>query len=235
MQQLNSWPSFVIGPSNRFAAAAAQAVVAMPRAYNPLWLHGPTGCGKTHLLNTIASGLPSDVAPSRLIDGPALIDEFCTAVRAGQPRAWQESLAAHSTILVDDLDALDSLPELQRALGRALSELAAREVQVILASKRRPRALAELAEALTGNEWHLEAPLNPCDDEIMMSLIRRWLANLAIAVAPGNERAEDVVARALLSAGSRDIGALHGWLLRIEVAARWWGERVSARLIAEVV
>ncbi len=235
MQELNPGPSFVIGPSNRFAVAAAQAVVAMPRAYNPLWLQGPTGCGKTHLLRAIASGLHGGGTHARLLDGSALIDEFCAAVRAGQPRAWQESLAAQATILVDDLDALVSMPELQRALGRVLSDVAARGVQVILSSTSPPRALPGFAEALTGNEWHLVAQLNPCDDEIMMSLIRRWLADLAIAVAPASARAEDAVIRALLSAGQRDIGVLHGWLLRIEVAARWWGERVSARLIAEVV
>lgn len=132
------------------------------------------------------------------------------------------------------MDALACMPATQRAIGRGLSDLAARNVQVVVTSTRPPHALVEFAEAMTGNEWHLNAQLLPCDDELMVSLVRRWMANLDTAVAPATTRAEDVLARALLSAGPRDIGVLHGWLLRIEVAAGWWRERVSARLIAEV-
>ncbi len=90
----------------------------------------------------------------------------------------------YPTILVDDLDALACMPETQRAIGRGLSHLAARNVQVVVTSTRPPHALVEFAEAMTGNEWHLNAQLLPCDDELMVSLVRRWMANLDTALRP---------------------------------------------------
>jgi chromosomal replication initiator protein DnaA len=143
--------SFVIGPTNRLAATAAQTVAGSPgSAYNPLFIYARSGLGKTHLLQAIGHAA-LDLAPSLRVQYLTLeefVEQYHAAVAAGQSDAFRRSVQETELLLIDDVQFLCKHREMQSELLRLAEAQAALEGQLVLTSDRPPAEIQELDERL---------------------------------------------------------------------------------------
>jgi chromosomal replication initiator protein len=148
-----TFDAFVTGPSNRFAAAAAQAVAEMPgRSYNPLFVYGDAGLGKTHLLQAIGNyvcvNFPNHHV--RYVSTETFMNEFVEAIRnrdrdmAGFKRRYREC----DVLLVDDVQFMEGKEQLQEEFFHTFNSLHEASKQVVLTSDRQPKAIATLEDRL---------------------------------------------------------------------------------------
>jgi len=180
--------TFVVGPSNRLAFTAAQAVAQQPgEAYNPLFLYGRSGLGKTHLLQAIGFGA--------LDQGPALrvnyltLEEFVgqhhAAVAAGQLDAFRRSAEETDVLLLDDVQFLAKHREMQQELLRLSERMQAANRQVVLSSDRPPAEIEDLDERLISRlSGGLLVDLAPPDFETRLAILRRKAGERGIVFAP---------------------------------------------------
>ncbi|HWP36980.1 MAG TPA: DnaA/Hda family protein, partial [Gemmatimonadales bacterium] len=145
--------TFVVGASNQMAAQAARKVAESPgSAYNPLFLFGPSGLGKTHLLTAIGHHA-RQVAGSMAVEYltlEELVEAFHAAVAAGQSDAFRKRFTAVDVLLIDDVQFLTHRREMQAEFLRLTNELQGGGKQIVLASDRAPPEIEGLDERLIG-------------------------------------------------------------------------------------
>ena len=156
---LHTFERFVIGDGNRLAHAAALAVAELPgEAYNPLFLHGPPGLGKTHLLGAIVDYLRRH-RPDLIVHyttAERFTTEFVTALRKDGPERFKERYRELDALLIDDVQALEGKDHTQEEFVHTFNALHAAGKQIVLSSDRPPEALARLAERLRDRfQWGL--------------------------------------------------------------------------------
>ncbi len=169
--------TFVVGPSNKLAATAAQAVAATPgSAYNPLFIYGRSGLGKTHLLQAVGSALRERAgdAPIRYLTLEEFVEQYHAAVAAGQTDAFRKSVAENDLVLLDDVQFLTKHREMQAELLRVCEALQAETHQLVLASDRPPSEIEDLDERLiTRLSGGLLVDLAEPDFETRLAILRR--------------------------------------------------------------
>jgi chromosomal replication initiation ATPase DnaA len=169
--------TFVVGPSNRLAATAAQAVAANPgTVYNPLYIYGRSGLGKTHLLHAV--GCAAQEAHEGLQAWYLTLEEFVeqyhAAVAAGQAEAFRRSAAEVAVLLLDDVQFLAKHREMQAELLRLSETMQAAGCQVVLTSDRPPAEIGELDERLVSRlQGGLLVDLTAPDYETRLAILRR--------------------------------------------------------------
>ncbi len=169
--------TFVVGPSNKLAATAAQAVAATPgTAYNPLFLYGRSGLGKTHLLQAIgcATRERASHAAIRYLTLEEFVEQYHAAVAAGQSDAFRRSAAEHDVLLIDDVQFLTKHREMQAELLRVCEALQAETHQLVLTSDRPPAEIEDLDERLISRlSGGLLVDLAQPDFETRLAILRR--------------------------------------------------------------
>ena len=203
---------FVISDGNRLAHAAALAVAESPgQAYNPLFLHGPPGLGKTHLLGAIASYLHHH-SPDLVVHyttAESFTNEFIGALHGTGIDAFKRRYRHADVLLIDDVQFLEGKVRTADELFHTFNALHEGGSQLVFTADRMPGELSALAERLRQRfEWGLTAPVGPPD--LSMRLI--FLANLV------RERGEEVAPEALRAIASRAISnlrMLEGALTRV--------------------
>ncbi len=203
---------FVISDGNRLAHAAALAVAESPgQAYNPLFLHGPPGLGKTHLLGAIANYLHHH-SPDLVVHyttAESFTNEFIGAVHGTGIDAFKRRYRHADVLLIDDVQFLEGKVRTADELFHTFNALHEGGSQLVFTADRMPGELSALAERLRQRfEWGLTAPVGPPD--LSMRLI--FLANLV------SERGEEVAPEALRAIASRAISnlrMLEGALTRV--------------------
>lgn len=145
------FPGLLTLPSNRFAFAACEAVAAHPGSiYNPLWIYGPTGTGKTALLRSMLLQLrnrnPADRV--RYVQAEDFLRSLFNAISGGYVPQFRAELARLDVLVVDHVNTMADQPTTQQVVGKLLAELAANGCQVVLASARIPRRMGTLARVL---------------------------------------------------------------------------------------
>jgi len=184
VDERHSFESFVIGPGNRLAHAAALAVAELPgEAYNPLFLHGPPGLGKTHLLGAVVRYL-RDQRPELTVHyttAERFTSEFVTALRLDGPDRFKQRYRTVDALLIDDVQVIEGKPRTEEEFVHTFNALHAAGKQIVLSSDRPPQALAQLAERLRDRfDWGLTVEISPPDLRTRLALLWRMVSDLPI-------------------------------------------------------
>ena len=178
---------FVIGPSNRFAHAAALAVAESPaQAYNPLFIYGSTGLGKTHLLQAVGQYVAQQHRglSVRYVTTETVLNEFVDALRDKNTAGFKMRYRTYDVLLVDDIQFIEGKDTLQEEFFHTFNSLYEAGKQIIISSDRQPRELATLEARLKSRfEWGLITDIQPPDLETRIAILRKKVATDRIDVA----------------------------------------------------
>ena len=172
-----TFENFIVGSTNKFAHAAAQAVAANPSgAYNPLFIYGGSGLGKTHLLKAIQLEISRNQPQYNLVyvDGEKFTNEIINAIREGSTAEFHQKYRAADVLLVDDIQFIGGKESTQEEFFHTFNTLYQAGKQIVLASDRPPKEIKSLEDRLrTRFEMGLTADIQPPDFETRVAIIRR--------------------------------------------------------------
>jgi chromosomal replication initiator protein len=222
---------FVIGASNRFAHAAAFAVAEAPaRAYNPLFIYGGAGLGKTHLLQAVGHYTTSLYAGTqvRYVTSEQFTNEFIDAIQNNRQVPFQRRYRDVDVLLIDDIQFLATRERTQEEFFHTFNALHNAEKQIVISSDRPPKQMGELEDRLrTRFEWGLITDIQPPDLETRLAILRKKSAQEHLPVP-------DDVLELIASRISSNIRELEGALIRVTAFASLQRAEVTLHL-AQVV
>jgi chromosomal replication initiator protein len=182
-----SFDSFVVGNSNRFAHGAALAVTNNPgQVYNPLFIYGPPGVGKTHLLYAIANGIRKTNPAANIvyIKGDQFTNELISAIQSGKNVEFRNKYREADLFLIDDIQFIAGKESTQEEFFHTFNTLHENHKQIVMTSDRKPSDIAALEDRLRSRfEWGLLADINPPDYETRMAIIKNKAASLGIELS----------------------------------------------------
>jgi chromosomal replication initiator protein len=177
---------FIIGSSNRFAHAAALAVAEAPaQAYNPLFIYGGTGLGKTHLLQAIGHYVRqhSRRLTRRYVTSETFMNDFIDSLRDKRIEGFKRRYRNYDVLLIDDIQFFESKERIQEEFFHTFNSLYEGGSQIIISSDRPPREIATLEERLRSRfEWGLITDIQPPDLETRIAILRKKVNTERIAV-----------------------------------------------------
>lgn len=172
-----NFDNFIVGSSNRFAHAACIAVAASPaKAYNPLFIHGGSGLGKTHLLYAIMNSIKHEHPEYKIlyIKGEHFTNELIEAVRTSNTNEFKNKYRTVDVLLVDDIQFIGGKESTQEEFFHTFNTLYEAKKQIVLTSDRPPKEIQLLEDRLRSRfEWGLIADIQPPDFELRMAIIRK--------------------------------------------------------------
>ena len=179
-----SFDNFVVGPSNRFAHGAAIAVSNNPgQVYNPLFIYGPAGVGKTHLLYAIANGIRKNNPNSKIvyIKGDQFTNELIAAIQSGKNIEFRSKYREAELFLIDDIQFIAGKESTQEEFFHTFNTLYEEHKQIVMTSDRKPSDMLTLEDRLkTRFEWGLLADIQPPDYETRMAIIKKKATSLGL-------------------------------------------------------
>jgi chromosomal replication initiator protein len=226
-----TFETFVIGSSNRFAHAAAVAVAEAPaKAYNPLFVYGDSGLGKTHLLHAIghyAQTLYSGLKV-RYVSSEEFTNDFINMIRDGKQDGFRRRYRDVDVLLVDDIQFLENKEGTQEEFFHTFNTLHNASKQIVISSDRAPKRLVTLEDRLRSRfEWGLLTDVQPPELETRIAILRRKAIQEGLNAPP--EVLEYIASRI-----STNIRELEGALIRVTAFASLNRQSVDLQL-AEIV
>ena len=227
-----TFDSFVIGAGNRFAHAAALAVAETPGVvYNPMFIYGGVGLGKTHLLHAVGKYV-EDQDPTMLVKYVTcenFTNDFINSVRDNAPLDFQRRYRENDVLLIDDIQFLEGKIETQEAFFHTFNALYEENKQIVITSDRHPKYIPTLENRLVSRfEWGLVTDIQPPDLETRIAILRKKALMDQLQV-------DDEVLTFIASKVSTNIRELEGALVRILAYASLYGRTISVALAEEVL
>ena len=179
-----TFDNFIVGPSNQFAHSACIAVSKIPgQAYNPLFLYGPPGVGKTHLLYAIANGIrrKNPTANVVYIKGDEFTNELIEAIQNGKNIEFRNKYREADLFLIDDVQFIAGKERTQEEFFHTFNKLYEEHKQIVMTSDRKPSDMSTLEDRLKSRfEWGLIADIQPPDYETRMAILKNKAVSLGL-------------------------------------------------------
>jgi chromosomal replication initiator protein len=227
-----AFDNFVVGASNRLAHAASLAVAEKPAlAYNPLFLYGGVGLGKTHLLHAIGNACHQRGLQVLYVSSEEFTNDLINAIRSHTTQAFREKYRRIDVLLVDDIQFIAGKESTQEEFFHTFNTLHGQNKQIVISSDRPPKALVTLEERLCSRfEWGLTADIQPPDFETRVAILR----SKAERIGAGRERPfripdemMELIARRVQS----NIRELEGAMTRVAAFADLSGLPMTPQLV----
>jgi chromosomal replication initiator protein len=228
-----TFDQFVIGASNRFAHAAALSVAEAPaRSYNPLFIYGGVGLGKTHLLHAIGHHVEAVFRNKRVryVNTETFMNEFIDAIRTKTMPSFKSRYRDLDVLLIDDIQFLARTQELQEEFFHTFNQLHNEDGQIVISSDSPPKSIAPLEDRLRSRfEWGLITDVQVPEFETRLAILRKKAEAERLHVIP-----DDVLA--FIATNIHDnVRELEGALLRISAYSSLHHEAVNAEIAHEVL
>jgi chromosomal replication initiator protein len=227
-----TFESFVVGSSNQFAHAAARAVAEIPsKSYNPLFLYGGVGLGKTHLMHAIGHYIQARNRHLNLvyISSDRFINEMINAIRFDRLPAFRQKYRNIDVLLVDDIQFIAGKDRTQEEFFHIFNALHDTQKQIVISSDCPPRQIPTLEERLHSRfEWGLIADIQPPDIETKVAILRKKAEAERVEI-PEN------VALFIASKVRTNIRELEGSLIRLIAYASLTGRDIDLGLAQEIL
>jgi chromosomal replication initiator protein len=224
--------TFVVGESNRFAFAAAHAVAQKPgHSWNPLFIHGDSGLGKTHLLHAVGNAILASRPGGRVavVSSERYTNDFVDALRKATLDDFRRKYRECAALLVDDVQFLAGKEKTAEEFFHTFNALYEQNVQIVLSSDRSPKELKGLEERLCSRfEWGMRVQIDVPEFETRAAILKRK-AELEQIDLP------DEVTQLLATHIRSNVRELHGALMRVAAFASLKNEPISARLARDVL
>jgi chromosomal replication initiator protein len=233
IQAKYTFDSFVIGSSNRFAHAAALAVAEAPaQAYNPLFIYGGTGLGKTHLLQAVGQYVAehSGSLTVRYITSETFMNDFINSLRDKRIEGFKQRYRTYDLLLIDDIQFLEHKERIQEEFFHTFNSLYEAGRQIVISSDRPPREISTLEERLRSRfEWGLITDIQPPDLETRIAILRKKVKTDGIHV-PDSQVLTFIAGRV-----STNIRELEGALTRVVAFSSLTGRPMTVDLAEDVL
>ncbi|MBK8433951.1 MAG: chromosomal replication initiator protein DnaA [Chloroflexi bacterium] len=217
--------TYVAGPSNRLAHAAALSVAEKPgQTYNPLFIYGGVGLGKTHLLHAIGHKCLNSGLTVRYVTSEAFTNDLIQSIRSQRMADFREKYRTPDLLMIDDIQFIAGKESTQEELFHTFNDLHSRGKQVVISSDRPPKAMVTLEERLQSRfEWGLMADIQFPDVETRMAILRTKAETLNIHVP-------DAIIEIIAHQVRHNIRELEGALNKVVAYAQLTGNPVDRRL-----
>jgi len=220
----NSFESFVVGTNNEFAQAAARAVAKAPaRTYNPLFLHGAVGLGKTHLMQAVGLEIARNKPKYKVlyVTSEQFTNEFITAIQHGELTKFRKHYRQVDILLIDDVQFLAGKDRSQEEFFHTFNSLFDGSKQIVLTSDSPPNEINNIEKRLISRfEWGLTAELQPPDMETRIAILRHKMGIMS-------EDLSDDVIRFIANHVKSNVRRLEGALTRVAAFASLHGKAIT--------
>ena len=222
--------SFVVGPSNRLAHAASLAAAENPaKAYNPLFIYGGVGLGKTHLLQAVGNACRNGGLSVLYVSSEEFTNDLINAIRNHTTESFRDKYRSIDVLLIDDIQFIAGKESTQDEFFHTFNTLHGQDKQLVMTSDRPPKAMVTLEERLRSRfEWGLTVDIQPPDLETRQAILRTKAER-------ANRKVDDAVIELIARRVQSNIRELEGALTRVLAYAELIGQSLTLELASSAL